>query len=89
MVQRNDRIRHGDNRYTLLGGRPRTDGILLGPDPTNWDQGDVDLYLDCTCCCCLVSPCPVSPFSGQELISGFLVLLDCTWHGSRGGMSRP
>jgi len=88
MVQRNDRIRHGDHRYPLLGRRPRTDGILPSPDPTNWDQGDIDLYLDCACCCCFVSPCRVSPFSGEGLISGSLVLLDCTWHGSRGGMSR-
>jgi hypothetical protein len=89
MVQRNNRFRHGHNRYSLLGSRTRTDGLLPSPDPTNRDQADVDLYLDCTCCCCLVSLCPVSLFGGEELISGFLVLLDCTWHGSRGGMSRP
>ena len=88
MVQRNDRIRHGNNRYSLLGSGTRTDGIFLGPDPTNWDQGDIDLYLDCTCCCCFVSYCVVPLLIVQELTSGSLVLLDCTWLGSRGGMSR-
>ena len=50
MVQRNHRFRYGDNRYPLLGSSSRTDGILPSPDPTDWDQGEIDLCLDCTCC---------------------------------------